>query len=255
MENLDLKSKSAELGPLQGCRVWASSSLPRTSLSVSVSSLVGIVFASGNTWKEMRRFSLMTLRNLGMGKSDLESRVQEEASHLVEELRKTNGGLFYSSDLGRLFSCLLMSLETFQFSCGQRVCSREPRELLCVYDCYVSFYDYRVGVNGHLILFCPNFVYFHIITQWRCNIWGLVFFKELENSTFPTVEMWANYFRTCMSPGNTCQVDTVEMTSSHPYGAPVTSDMCFYVVGLYVFGQHHWSSEGLFQGPCHPSGQ
>uniref|UniRef100_A0A452R8N9 unspecific monooxygenase n=1 Tax=Ursus americanus TaxID=9643 RepID=A0A452R8N9_URSAM len=93
----------------------------------------GIIFASGNTWKEMRRFSLMTLRNLGMGKSDLESRVQEEASHLVEELRKTNGGLFYSSDLGRLFSCLLMSLETFQFSCGQRVCSREPRELLCVY--------------------------------------------------------------------------------------------------------------------------
>ncbi|XP_048074794.1 cytochrome P450 2C41-like [Ursus arctos] len=50
----------------------------------------GIIFASGNTWKEMRRFSLMTLRNLGMGKSDLESRVQEEASHLVEELRKTN---------------------------------------------------------------------------------------------------------------------------------------------------------------------
>uniref|UniRef100_A0A7N5JFQ5 unspecific monooxygenase n=1 Tax=Ailuropoda melanoleuca TaxID=9646 RepID=A0A7N5JFQ5_AILME len=51
----------------------------------------GIIFTSGSTWKKMRRFSLMTLRNLGMGKTDLESRVQEEASHLVEELRKTNG--------------------------------------------------------------------------------------------------------------------------------------------------------------------
>ncbi|CAK7301393.1 Cytochrome P450 2C41 [Vulpes lagopus] len=50
----------------------------------------GILFTSGNRWKEMRRFALTTLRNLGMGKSDLESRVQEEACYLVEELRKTN---------------------------------------------------------------------------------------------------------------------------------------------------------------------
>uniref|UniRef100_A0A8C8XMS5 unspecific monooxygenase n=1 Tax=Panthera leo TaxID=9689 RepID=A0A8C8XMS5_PANLE len=52
----------------------------------------GILFANGKRWKEMRRFCLMTLRNLGMGKSDLESRVQEEAYYLMEELRKTNGG-------------------------------------------------------------------------------------------------------------------------------------------------------------------
>uniref|UniRef100_A0A673T700 unspecific monooxygenase n=1 Tax=Suricata suricatta TaxID=37032 RepID=A0A673T700_SURSU len=50
----------------------------------------GILFTNGKTWKEIRRFSLMTLRNLGMGKSGLESRVQEEAYHLVEELKKTN---------------------------------------------------------------------------------------------------------------------------------------------------------------------
>ncbi|XP_059254151.1 cytochrome P450 2C41-like isoform X2 [Mustela nigripes] len=49
----------------------------------------GILFTNGNKWKETRRFSLMTLRTLGMGKSDLESRVQEEACHLVEALRKT----------------------------------------------------------------------------------------------------------------------------------------------------------------------
>lgn len=53
--------------------------------------LSGILLASGRSWKQQRRFGIMTLRNLGMGKKGLEYQVQEEAAHLVELFRNLKG--------------------------------------------------------------------------------------------------------------------------------------------------------------------
>uniref|UniRef100_A0AAY4DV01 Cytochrome P450 n=1 Tax=Denticeps clupeoides TaxID=299321 RepID=A0AAY4DV01_9TELE len=49
----------------------------------------GLVISNGERWRQLRRFTLTTLRDFGMGRKKMESWIQDESRHLVESLRET----------------------------------------------------------------------------------------------------------------------------------------------------------------------
>ncbi|XP_076786307.1 cytochrome P450 2S1 isoform X2 [Arvicanthis niloticus] len=59
----------------------------------------GVFFANGERWKQLRKFTLLALRDLGMGKREGEELIQAEVQNLVEAFQKTEGHPFNPSML------------------------------------------------------------------------------------------------------------------------------------------------------------
>ncbi|KAI6192866.1 (pine wood nematode) hypothetical protein [Aphelenchoides fujianensis] len=50
--------------------------------------LFGIIIASGERWRQQRRFALHTLRDFGLNKSQLEARVLDEVQYVIDHLNE-----------------------------------------------------------------------------------------------------------------------------------------------------------------------
>ncbi|NXS24840.1 CP2C1 protein, partial [Mystacornis crossleyi] len=67
---------------------------PEIPLLTQLSKDYGFLSNNEKKWRELRRFTLSTLRDFGMGKSSMSQKVQQEAQHLVEVLAKLKGNTF-----------------------------------------------------------------------------------------------------------------------------------------------------------------
>ncbi|XP_068565336.1 cytochrome P450 2K1-like [Cebidichthys violaceus] len=54
----------------------------------------GIIWSNGDSWKEMRRFTLKNLKDFGMGRRAIEEKIIEECQHLIGVLKNFKGEAF-----------------------------------------------------------------------------------------------------------------------------------------------------------------
>ncbi|NP_001230951.1 cytochrome P450 2A17 [Cricetulus griseus] len=105
----------------------------------------GVAFSPWERSKPLRRFSIATLRDFGMGKRGIEERIQEEADYLLEALQKTNGALidptFY---LSRTVSNVMSSIVF-----GNRF-DYEDKEFLSLLKMMTESFQFTASSTGQL---------------------------------------------------------------------------------------------------------
>ncbi|XP_068100636.1 cytochrome P450 2K1-like [Hyperolius riggenbachi] len=82
---------------------------PDVPLFKLISNGKGIAFSKGESWKTMRRFTLSTLRDFGMGKKTVEARIQDELIYLIEHFKSHNGKPFDTSIIMSSAICNVIS--------------------------------------------------------------------------------------------------------------------------------------------------
>ncbi|XP_015277833.1 PREDICTED: cytochrome P450 2C19-like [Gekko japonicus] len=85
----------------------------------------GLLMSNGKRWVELRRFSISTLRNFGMGKKSIEEYIQEEAEHVMKGLQAQKGQPF---NPGLLFSCATANVIS-HILLGERLDYQDPKFL------------------------------------------------------------------------------------------------------------------------------
>lgn len=72
----------------------AFSDRPNVPIFMDITRGYGVIFSNGHNWKAMRRFTLSTLRDFGMGKRTIEDKIIEESNCLVQIFKSYKGEPF-----------------------------------------------------------------------------------------------------------------------------------------------------------------
>uniref|UniRef100_A0A8C4L5C8 Cytochrome P450 family 2 subfamily B member 6 n=1 Tax=Equus asinus TaxID=9793 RepID=A0A8C4L5C8_EQUAS len=113
----------------------------------------GVIFSNGERWKTLRKFSLATMRDFGMGKRSVEEQIQEEAQCLVEELQNTKGALqdsifFFHASAANIICSIVF---------GKRFSYRDP-QFLQLLDLFHQCFVLRSSFFGQLFELFSDFL-------------------------------------------------------------------------------------------------
>ncbi|XP_069832004.1 cytochrome P450 2K1-like [Dendropsophus ebraccatus] len=86
---------------------------PVTPMVPKTSDNYGILLANGESWKVMRRFTLSTLRDFGMGRKSIEEKITEECELLIKAFRSHGGKPFnnltiINAAVANIIVCILL---------------------------------------------------------------------------------------------------------------------------------------------------
>ncbi|XP_032066144.1 cytochrome P450 2C20-like isoform X1 [Thamnophis elegans] len=188
----------------------------------------GVTTAIEKKWREIRRFTLSTLRDFGMGKKRMSERVQEEALCLVEEMATTKGQPF------------------------------DPRRIIasavCNVICAVIFGN-RFDYKDKTFIENQKIVETHL--RYSISILGLVyntfpktvtFFPGPHRSIFANIEKFCDYIREnvdlhkkTLDPQNLrdyidCFLLRVEKEQNSSESVYTFEDLVFLVFGIFMAG-------------------
>ncbi|KAM9225299.1 cytochrome P450 2A13 isoform 2-T2 [Dugong dugon] len=114
-------------------------------MKVSRGRAMGVAFSNGERAKQLRRFSISTLRDFGVGKRGIEERIQEEAGFLIETFRGTRGAFidptyFLSRTVSNIISSIVFG-DRFDY---------EDKEFLSLLRMMLGSFQFTATATGQL---------------------------------------------------------------------------------------------------------